>query len=114
VIPIVLGRLIPAAAALLLTLTPIVNDLCARRCEQPVDTRCPQHAPSPESPCTHDHSLMSAALPRVASPASTPLLLATVPVALNDGSRRDALQCQPSGLQYSPPRTTAVPIPLRI
>ena len=111
--PTVPGRLI-AAAALLLTLTPIVNDLCARSCEQPVDTRCPQHEPAPESRCTHDHGVMSAALPRVASPASAPPLLATVPVALNDGIRHDAFDRPPSGLQYSPPRTAAVPIPLRI
>jgi hypothetical protein len=108
------GRLIAAAATLLLTLTPMISDLCAGNCAQPVETRCPQHAPAPESRCTHDHSVMSAALPRVASPSLTPSFVATLSASFNDGIWRDASECPPSDLQQSPPRTAAVQIPLRI
>lgn len=63
--PGVRARVVVAVTVgVLVTLTPLVNDFCARSCDRPTDASCPLHTPRPEPQCAHDHSVMSADLPR--------------------------------------------------
>jgi hypothetical protein len=107
---------VAVTAGLLVTLTPFVNDVCARSCERPAEASCPQHAPRPESRCAHDHRAMTADLPRthhasgpqIAQPAAT-LVTAFLPASAT------VTCCTASTpLQQSPPRTARALLALRI
>jgi hypothetical protein len=94
-----------AAIVLLLTLTPLMNHLCERRCDRPSEASCPQHPPTPSSGCTHDHSVMRADVPRAPAPGSTndlaPLAVVTdAPVTMIGLSiaRAELLQSPPHPL----------------
>lgn len=103
------------AAAILLTATPLVNDLCARNCERPAEAGCPQHAPKPAPQCTHDHGVMSADLTRIQPLSSFPYPVAidhvaTAPPELD----RRAIEISWTRLRHSPPVPVASQTPLRI
>ena len=95
------------------TLTPLVNDLCARTCEQSVDATCRQHAPRPASQCAHDHRVMSADVPRVPA-CSAGLSLLVAPVLVFAVEPDSAAFAFTSTIQHSPPLTFTSPTPLRI
>jgi hypothetical protein len=109
------ARVIAAAAvACVVALMPIVNDLCARSCERPAEASCPQHSPRPASQCTHDHSAISADVPRVpSSSAGQRFATAAVPLFQADHDH-DTSAFTRTFLQHSPPLTFSNPTPLRI
>ncbi len=110
------ARLIVAVAAgWFITLAPFVNDICTHSCERPVEASCPQHAPRPESRCAHDHSVMSADLPR-AHHASGPQSAqpATLVTTFLPASAADTCCAASTPLQQSPPRTAKALLVLRI
>jgi len=102
------------AAAILLTATPLVNDLCARNCERPAEASCPQHAPAPAPQCAHDHGVMSADLTRVQLLSSFQSPSAIEPIVIAEPELdRDAIEIS-WRLRHSPPLPVASPTPLRI
>jgi hypothetical protein len=110
------ARLIVAVAAgLLVTLTPFVNDVCARSCERPVEASCPQHAPRPESRCAHDHRVMTADLPRTHHASGPQIAQPATLVAAFLPSNVTVTCCTASTpLQQSPPGTARALLALRI
>jgi hypothetical protein len=103
------------AAAILVTATPLVNDLCARNCERPAEASCPQHAPKPAPQCAHDHGVMSADLAPV-QPLSSFQSPSAVDHVVIAASRleRDAIEISWTRRRHSPPLPTASQTPLRI
>jgi hypothetical protein len=103
------------AAVVLLTATPLVNDLCARNCERPAEASCPQHAPKPAPQCAHDHGVMSADLTRI-QPLSSfqcPSAVDHVVVAAPELDR-SSIEISWTRLRHSPPPPIASQTPLRI
>jgi hypothetical protein len=103
------------AAAVLLTATPLVSDLCARNCERPAEASCPQHGPKPAPQCAHDHGVLSADLARIQSLSSfqCPSAVDHVVVAAPELDRR-SIEISWTRLRHSPPLPVASQTPLRI